>query len=153
MNRIELLVRNIQCSYRESESEAIALTLRRFGIRAEKFSVYMRSVDARKKNDIKYVLTALVTVADGTTVKQHPDISVFDGGNYPDFKAEAAKGKLSPAVIGFGPCGMFCALLLARYGYRPVVFEQGESIERRAVSVARYLEKGDLNTLSNMLLN
>ena len=107
-------------------------------------------MDARKKNDIKYVLTALVTVADGTEIKTHPDVSVFDGGHYPEFKAEATKDKLSPAVIGFGPCGMFCALLLARYGYRPVVFEQGENIERRADSVAHYLKTGELNTLSNI---
>lgn len=150
MNKIELLVRNIQCSYRESESEAIALTLRRFGIKAEKFSVYKKSVDARKKNDIKYVLTALVTVADGTVIKENPSVTLFESGNYPDFKLSPTKEKLNPIIIGFGPCGMFCALLLARHGFQPIVFEQGECIEKRAESVSRYLSTGDLNTLSNI---
>jgi len=109
-------------------------------------------VDARKKNNIKFIITAHVVVKDGARIKESPDITVFEEYSYPDESlfVSVPKDKLRPAVIGFGPCGMFCALLLARQGFCPIVFEQGEEIEKRALSVSRYLEKGDLNTLSNI---
>ncbi len=146
------MVKNIQCSCDRSESEAIASTLRSFGIEYKSFSVYKKSVDARRKNDIKFVVTALVNVEDGTKIKPNPNITIFENEAYPDNKLNVPvpKNKLHPVVIGFGPCGMFCALLLARQGYEPIVFEQGEKIERRAESVARYLSTGELNTLSNI---
>ena len=152
MKKIELLVRNIQCSYQESESEAIASALRLLGIKYNSFSVYKKSVDARKKNDIKFVITALVTLDGEQKIKESPSVSIFESEVYPDQRLDAvvSKDKLRPAVIGFGPCGMFCALLLARKGYMPVVFEQGEEIEKREKSVSRYLNTGVLNPLSNI---
>ncbi len=146
------MVKNIQCSYDRSESEAIASTLRSFGIEYKSFVIYKKSIDARKKNDIKFVITALVTVDDGVKIKSNPNITVFENEAYPDERLNviAPKNKLHPVVIGFGPCGMFCALLLARQGYEPIVFEQGEKIEKRAQSVARYLSTGELNPLSNI---
>lgn len=149
MNKIELLVRNIQCSYKQSESEAIAKALRLLGIEYNSFSIYKKSVDARKKNDIKYVITALV---DAKTSVEHPSVTVFENFVYPDetLGGTPAPEKRRPAIIGFGPCGMFCALLLARQGYEPIVFEQGEAIEEREKTVSKYLTTGDLNPLSNI---
>ncbi|MBR6633922.1 MAG: hypothetical protein IKL05_06455 [Clostridia bacterium] len=122
------------------------------GIRYNSFSVYKKSVDARKKNDIKTVITALVTADDGIKFKDSPDVTVFEAQCYPDSRLDgvAPKNKLKPVIIGFGPCGMFCALLLARQGYMPIVFEQGEEIEKRAESVEHYLKFGELNTSSNI---
>ncbi len=57
---------------------------------------------------------------------------------------------MHPVIIGFGPAGMFSALMLARMGYEPIVFEQGEMIEERAKTVDTYLKTGKLNTLSNI---
>ena len=109
-------------------------------------------MDARKKNNIKFIITAHVVVKDGARIKESPDITVFEEYAYPDESlfVSVPKDKLRPAVIGFGPCGMCCALLLARQGFCPIVFEQGEEIEKRALSVSRYLEKGNLNPLSNI---
>ncbi len=82
--------------------------------------------------------------------KSNPDISEFTHELYPDFQADARKEKLRPAIIGFGPCGMFAGLLLARCGYMPVIFEQGEPIDERIKTVSKYLEGGILNTSSNI---
>lgn len=97
-------------------------------------------------------MTALVTLKEGTKIKADPSITVFEDLPYPDQRLDvtATKDKMHPAVIGFGPCGMFCALLLARKGYCPIVFEQGEEIESRAISVEKYLKTGVLNKLSNI---
>ena len=46
--------------------------------------------------------------------------------------------KHPPLIIGFGPAGLFCAYELAKYGYQPIVLEQGECIEKRVESVERF---------------
>ena len=55
-----------------------------------------------------------------------------------------------PLVIGFGPAGLFCAYELAKYGYQPIVLEQGECIEKRVESVERFWQEGKLNVYSNV---
>ena len=55
----------------------------------------------------------------------------------------------SPVIAGFGPAGMFCALMLARAGYRPVVVERGEAVEERMKSVDSFWNGGRLNPESN----
>ena len=54
-----------------------------------------------------------------------------------------------PVIAGFGPAGMFCALMLARAGYRPVVVERGEAVEDRMKSVDSFWNGGRLNPESN----
>ncbi len=53
-------------------------------------------------------------------------------------------------VIGFGPAGIFCAYELAKYGYRPIVFEQGHDVDTRTFEVEKFWEKGILNPSSNV---
>ena len=48
-----------------------------------------------------------------------------------------------PVIVGFGPCGMFCALLLAEYGFRPIIIERGSDIPQRTVDVERFLKNQD----------
>lgn len=55
-----------------------------------------------------------------------------------------------PVVVGFGPAGMFAALILAQCGCRPIVIEQGEPVEKRALSVAAFWRTGKLNPGSNV---
>jgi len=55
-----------------------------------------------------------------------------------------------PIIVGFGPAGMFCALELARLGYRPIVFDRGDPIPARAEAVARLWQNGILDPESNL---
>lgn len=55
-----------------------------------------------------------------------------------------------PVVVGFGPCGMFAALLLAQMGYRPVVLERGKAIDERVEDVERFWRDGVLDPESNV---
>ncbi len=108
-------------------------------------------MDARRKDDIKFVITALVE-ADGGFLKECPDITVFEESEYPPeaLTAVPKKEMLHPAVCGFGPSGMFLALMLARLGYEPIVFERGEDIEKRSRTVDLYLTTGVLSESSNI---
>lgn len=58
--------------------------------------------------------------------------------------------KKPPVVVGFGPCGMFAALLLAQMGYRPLVLERGKAIDDRVLDVERFWREGVLDMDSNV---
>jgi len=96
-------------------------------------------------------LTALVD-SDDKKISSLSDTTLFESLSYPSESLNRVhrKEKERPVIAGFGPAGMFCALLLAKKGYRPIVIEQGEEIEKRAKTVERYLASGDLNPLSNI---
>lgn len=55
-----------------------------------------------------------------------------------------------PVIAGFGPAGMFAGLLLAQNGYKPIIIERGEEVDKRVKSVENFWETGTLNTQSNV---
>ncbi len=55
-----------------------------------------------------------------------------------------------PVIIGFGPAGMFAALMLAEAGYRPVVYERGQSVDERIKAVESFWNTGTLDENSNV---
>lgn len=63
---------------------------------------------------------------------------------------EGAAKKQRPVVVGFGPCGMFAALILAEAGLRPIVLERGRDADRRTADVERFWETGELDMTSNV---
>ena len=58
--------------------------------------------------------------------------------------------KNRPVVVGFGPAGMFAGLVLARYGYRPIIIERGAEVDKRVKDVSLFWETGKLDTQSNV---
>lgn len=74
-------------------------------------------------------------------VKTQPVIKFAVGGE---------KMNTRPVVCGFGPAGFMAALCLAKAGFRPIVIEQGQSIDERMKSVEKFEKQGLLNTKSNI---
>ena len=113
-----------------------------------------RSLDARKKQDIRYVLTVDAEVScDGRTMKRllaKEGVCETPEEKYvlPAQGSKKIPGR--PYVIGSGPAGLFCAYFLAEHGYRPVLIERGQPVEQRAVSVQKFTENGELNPESNV---
>ena len=97
------------------------------------YRIYKRSVDARKRNDIRFVVSVAVT-ADMSSEEESrlrsSGISPIENG-VPQVKYGSEKGVGSHIVAGTGPAGLFCALLLAENGYRPVVLERGGNVNER----------------------
>ena len=139
------VVNNITLPINASGKEAFAIAakrLRAIGVTADTTSmtIYRRSVDARKRNDIKFVYSVL---ANGATSKNDADISAASGilqHDYADPQILIGDTKLESeiVVVGSGPCGLFAALLLAENGYKPILIERGGSITERNRAVKQF---------------
>ena len=115
--------------------------------------IVRRSVDARKKPDIKVIYTIDVAV-DGNEKKILRGSGCKRANIAPVSYYKAPKniphtGK-RPVVVGFGPAGMFAALVLAMAGWKPIVLERGEDAASRHEKVQKFFETGELNTRSNV---
>ena len=115
--------------------------------------IVRRSVDARKKPDIKIIYTVDVAV-DGNEKKilrasgcKRANIAPVSYYKVP--KNIPPTGK-RPVVVGFGPAGMFAALVLAIAGWKPLVLERGEDAASRHEKVQKFFETGILDTRSNV---
>ena len=115
--------------------------------------IIKKSIDARDKNNILYIYEVNVLVDNETSLlkkNKSSDIFLVDEESY---KVPASGDLLlnnRPVVVGAGPCGLFCALILAENGYRPIVIERGEKVEDRVKSVESFWKDGTLNINSNV---
>ncbi len=118
--------------------------------------VFKRSFDARKA-DLLTVYIADVTLADPSREAAllaqhagHPHIQrTPDMAWHPPTQAPSDL-PMRPVVVGFGPCGIFCALLLAQMGFRPIVLERGKSVRQRTKDTWGLWRKSRLDPESNV---
>nr|MBQ8244899.1 hypothetical protein [Oscillospiraceae bacterium] len=115
--------------------------------------IVRRSVDARKKPDVKINYTVDVTV-DGNEKKTLRASGCKRASVAPVSFYRAPKNipapEKQPVVVGFGPAGMFAALILAQAGWKPLVLERGEDAASRHGKVQKFFETGILDTRSNV---
>lgn len=117
-----------------------------------KLRLVRRSIDARKKPDVKLVYTIDVAV-DGNENKILKQSGCKRASIAPQTYYKVPKGKPTterPVVVGFGPAGIFAALVLAMAGLRPIVLERGEDAVRRHEKVERFFATGELDERSNV---
>ena len=125
------------------------------GLRAEdidRMILRRRSVDARKKSDIRVIYTVDVSVRGEAEILEKyggADVCAALDEEYSVPMPDNRTGK-RPIIAGFGPAGMFAALVLAEAGLRPVVIERGDDVDTRAEKVSRFWRTGELDAESNV---
>lgn len=118
------------------------------------YSIFKRSYDARKKEEIilVYILDIETTQEKKLLqrLKKDPHVMVTPSMSYRQVAQAPTRLVMRPIVIGTGPCGLFAALMLAQMGFRPIVLERGKAVkERTADTFGFWRKKGDLNPESN----
>ncbi|MDC5838838.1 NAD(P)/FAD-dependent oxidoreductase [Vibrio europaeus] len=140
----------------EEEALTAAIT-KKLGISKDQvisYNVFRRGYDARKKANILLIYTLDVIVENEAAlleqfvsdphVKETPDMEY-------KFVAKAPENITKrPVVIGFGPCGLFAALILAQAGFKPIVVERGKEVRERTKDTFGFWRKRTLNTESNV---
>ena len=121
-----------------------------------RFEIYKKSVDARKKKDVRLVYSVAVTYKDsdgsfdiGKLSRMSYTVSPLNRAKL-DIKRGEEPISAPPLVVGMGPAGLFAALLLAENGYRPVIIDRGDGILERCRRTAVFFERGELDVESNV---
>ena len=117
------------------------------------FKIIKESLDARKKNDIRF--TYCIEINHDNEEKlvlklKDRDVSLLEDSYDAEIEFGTEELKNRPVVVGFGPTGIFAALLLAQKGYKPLVIERGEDVDKRTATVEKFWESGKLNLESNV---
>ena len=121
------------------EEELLSIARKKLGGKLGYFAIKKKSLDARDKNNIRYIYT--IECSKEEQKKQEP---VFE-------RLPKQKIPTKPVlVVGSGPAGLFCALRLLDHGITPVLIERGAPVEERTKIVERFFETKFLDTQTNI---
>jgi uncharacterized FAD-dependent dehydrogenase len=117
-------------------------------------SIIRQAIDARRKNKLSFVYTIEVDLKNGQeTIPAHlfhdTDISLVTLPEPQPLIFGTQELSQPPVVVGAGPCGLFAAYTLAKYGYKPLLLERGHAVDKRAQAVAEFWRTGVLDETSN----
>ncbi len=157
-----IIVRNLRLNLDEPEEMLQVAAAKRLRIPPESISSLTpirRSLDARKHDDIRFVFHVEVTLDAGTAAEsklvkklhsQHVALVVEKRRNDPTPGSEPLSE--SPMIVGFGPAGMFAALRLVQFGFKPIIVERGSDVRRRHKDVLQtFYRQRIFNPESNLL--
>ena len=156
-NTQSLIVNNIKLPTDASYQEAFSVSKKRLrqasiGVGKCEYRIYKRSVDARRRDSIMFVYSVIVSgeftnVTEKTLTLAGASLSK---SVMPQIVIGDEPLNARPVIVGSGPCGLFCALLLAENGYKPIILERGGSVKERISEIEMFKRTRVLNTNTNI---
>lgn len=143
-----------------SQQELREQIRRKLNLKEQKFSyeIEKQSVDGRNKPYIKYIYSVGVVISGYSDAMQEKLVKKLNDNNimytneepycFPEVKPGHFNERI--VIIGTGPAGLFCGLMLARAGLKPVLFERGSDVASRKEKVLKFWETGVLDTECNV---
>ena len=119
----------------------------------KEFRISKESIDARKKNIIKFNYCVDLTCDNMDKVLQKAnssDVKIEKQEYIPDFEMGKENLGTRPVIIGMGPAGLFAGLILAQKGFKPIIIERGEDVDSRTETVNKFWINSSLNKNSNV---
>ena len=161
-------VSEIRAKLSEGKDEASCLDLARRKIprilgchssEIEHISLYRKSIDARKKSNVHFILSFHLALTDpkreldlidalSDNERKHARVIESNETTYPS--PQKATPAARPVVVGAGCAGLFAALTLAEAGLKPLLIERGDSARRRSKTIQAFLDSGTLDPESNI---
>lgn len=117
------------------------------------FTIFKKSIDARKKDNILYIYTIDADIRNEEKIlDKYGSVGIIPTPNlsYKGVQKGTEHMANRPIIIGMGPAGLFAGLMLARNGYKPIILERGEDVETRTAKINRFWNHGILDTESNV---
>ena len=149
-----------------SPDDLSALVFKTLGVApgdVNQHTVFKRSYDARKAELlVVYIVDVALTspLLEQATLERHagnqhifpaPDMGYRPAVQAPvNLALRPVNDRLQPVVVGFGPCGIFAALMLAQMGFKPIVLERGKKVRERTKDTWGLWRKNQLNPESNV---
>jgi hypothetical protein len=156
ITEVKLPVENAQ-SLTHQADEIKAALLKRLEIPESDlihFDIFKRGVDARKSHAILYVYSLDVEVKNEakllTKFRKDAHIKPAPDTEYKYVAQNTGTDKPRPVIVGFGPAGIFAALILAQSGFKPIVLERGKAVRERTKDTWGLWRKNVLNPESNV---
>ena len=138
---IKFLKQKISSKLKISEKDIILL------------KIIKKSLDARNKNNLLYVYEIDIELKNEKNIlKKYASKDIFTSPKEDYIFPEIGNKNLTnrPIIVGSGPAGLFCAYILAEHGYKPLVIERGEPVEKRVKTIEKFWETNKLDINSNV---
>lgn len=147
-------IQQVKLSIEHTEEDLTNKTAEALRVKKEEIkslSVFRKSIDARKKDNIMFIYALDVELYNDIKIsKRNNNISLVEPFIY---EIEPTGEKLldkRPVIVGSGPAGLFCGLLLAEKGYNPIIIERGKKVKERVKDIEKFWRDGTLNETSNI---
>ncbi len=150
---MKLIIHNIKLSLDDNINSLKRVVSKKLRIDAKEFKdfrIVKESIDARKKPNIAIIYSVMVEIPGEIKTTNNNNVRIIEDIIEDKLAFGDKKLKQRPVVIGTGPAGLFAALVLSQNGYKPLVLERGECVEKRTEIVNSYWKGEELNTETNV---
>ena len=114
------------------------------------YKIHKESIDARENHEFCYVYEFYVEMVNEKKYLKKKNVTKVEEENYEFPEIGFSNLNHRPVIIGAGPAGLFAAYMLAKHGYKPILFERGQNIDKRVADVNMFWQTAQLDPNSNV---